>query len=86
MAEAKLGKTAYHGPLDVGRTVFCWVCMFRDVVFLYRLRMPFRSFLFEKGSIDLNKLETAFNLYGPTARTPVAYACSTTQDDLDSDI
>jgi hypothetical protein len=68
MGEAKLGRFAYHEPVEVERTEFCWVRMFPcDVIFLYRSRMSFRSSFFDKGSVDLKILETAFNLYGPTA-------------------
>jgi len=43
------------------------------------------SSLYDKGSIDLEKLATAFNLYGPTARNPLEYATNNTeQADLES--
>jgi len=43
------------------------------------------SSLYEEGSIDLSKLETAFKRYGPTARNPLEYACNaTTLEALDT--
>ena len=36
--------------------------------------MSFRSSLFDKGSVDMKILETAFNLYGPTACNPLTCA------------
>jgi hypothetical protein len=47
---------------------------FFSVMWLYRSQMSFRSSLVDKGSIDLEILETVFNLYGPTARNPLICA------------
>ena len=52
---------------------------------MYRLRISFSSSLFDKVSIDLEKLETAFHLYGPTVRNPLLYARNiTTLDHLEN--